>query len=237
MSARNDLELYERHAEGWWDRDDRFFRSLRAVGEFHLDLVRREWAGSMAGARVVDLGSGGGLLALALAELGADVVGVERSPASVRAAGAEARRRGSSARFLCEDLCATSLPSASFDFALMSDVLEHLEDQPAALREAGRLLREGGRMFLNTFDRTRTSALAVVHVAEGLGLVPRGTHDARLFVRPEELRELAAAAGLRLERVVRERPDLLRTLRTWSIHLTEGTCGPGYSAFLVRGEA
>lgn len=234
MTVRNDLALYEQHATGWWDVSDRFFRSLRSVGEFHVTLIEREWAGAIEGARVADLGCGGGFLALALADLGAEVVGLERSPGSVRAAQAEARRRGSRARFLCGDLYVAPLDTADYDFVLMSDVLEHLEHPAAALREAARLLRPGGRLFLNTFDRTLVSAFTVVHLAEGLGLVPRGTHDARLFVRPDELRTYAAEAGLELERVVRERPALLRTIMHWKIHLIEASRGPGYSAFLTR---
>lgn len=237
MTVRNDLDLYERHADRLWAEDDRFFRSLRSVGDFHLGLVAREWGAELAGSDVVELGCGGGRMALALQGLGARVVGVDLSAGSLAAARAEGERRGAEASFLRADLTATPLAGGAFDFALLCDVLEHLEAPVAALREAARLLRPGGRLFLCTFDRSALSGLMVVTVAEGLGLVPRGTHDPRLFVRPAELERYGAPFGLRLERLVWERPALGRSLRTWTIHLREAKRGFGYSAFLRKEDA
>ena len=77
----------------------------------------------------------------------------------------------------------------------------------------------------------------VVHLAEGLGLVPRGTHDARLFIRPAELEGQAARVGLQFEHLVWERPALLESLRTWTIHLRSAHSGLGYSAFFRKGRA
>ena len=237
MRTRNDLDLYEENASRWWGPERRFFRSLRSVGRFHLELLRREWGANLPGARVVDLGCGGGRLALSLARLGARAVGVDRSPASIRAARREAHRRSSSVRFVCADLLSAPLRSGAFDLVVMTDVVEHLENPRRALEEAGRLLRPGGRLFLNTFDRSLRSRIAVVGLAEGLGFVPRGTHDARLFVRPGELEEYARRASLRIERLVWERAALLRSVLTWTIHLAEARRGVAFSAFLRKASA
>ena len=231
---RNDLELYESRASKWWDESDRTFRSLRSVGRFHVDLMRREWERELPGADLVDLGCGGGLIALALDGLGARVTGVDVSKGSVVAARREALRQGRSSRFVCSDLTATGLRAESFDLAVLGDVLEHLTAPAQALREASRLLRPNGRLFLNTFDRCWTSALLVVTLAEGLGLAPKGTHDPKLFIRPAEIESHARASGLAVERVCWERPALLRTVRSWTIHLREARSGPGFSAFLRK---
>ena len=66
----DDPGLYERHAHAWWDPEARFFRSLRSVKAFHLELLRERCGALLRGGRVVDLGCGGGLLSLPLAELG-----------------------------------------------------------------------------------------------------------------------------------------------------------------------
>lgn len=234
MRQRNDLTLYEDRATSFWDEDDPFFRSLRSVGEFHLGLIDRQWGSALAGARVADLGCGGGRMAVALAERGALVTGIDRSHAALAAGRAEAERRGLDVQFLHGDLFDAPLATGDFDFVVLGDVLEHVTPPSAAITEAARLLAPRGRMFANTFDRTALSSLAVVHLAETLRLVPPGTHDPKLFVRPSELEEYAASAGLRIERIVHERPRLLRSLRTWTIHLTEATSGPGYSAFMSR---
>jgi len=237
VTARNDLQLYEDHADRWWRPGDRFFRSLRSVGAFHLEVLLGDPDTRIADARVAELGCGGGIASLALAARGARVVGVDRSRSSLRAARREAERRGTPCAFVLADLCNSPLPTERFDLVVMTDVLEHLEQPARALREAARLLRPGGRVFLSTFDRTRASELAVVVLAEGLGLVPRGTHDARLFVRPAELERYARESGLRVERLLRERPALVRTVLTWTIHLRHSRRGPGFCAFLRKEHA
>src|SRR5688572_20711461 len=67
--------LFDR--DGWWDPRCRAFASLRSVSQFRLGLLRR-WLGTeWHGRTVVDLGCGGGLLALPLGQAGARVVGVD----------------------------------------------------------------------------------------------------------------------------------------------------------------
>ena len=58
-----------------------------------------------------------------------------------------------------------------------------------------------------------------------------------LFVRPDELRRHAREAGLVVERLVWERPRLLRTALTWTIHLEPSRRGLGYGAFLSKERA
>lgn len=237
MNARNDLELYERNAQGWWVDGHRHFRSLRSVSDFHQGLMAEHWGADLQHAQVADLGCGGGYLAMALGTRGARVTGIDRSPASLAAARGEAHRRGARHGFLCADLYRAPLASGRFDFVVLSDVVEHLEHPERAVAEAARLLRPGGRLFVSTFDRTRATGWLVVHLAEGLGLVPRGTHDARLFIRPAELEGQAARVGLQFEHLVWERPALLESLRTWTIHLRSAHSGLGYSAFFRKGRA
>jgi 2-polyprenyl-6-hydroxyphenyl methylase/3-demethylubiquinone-9 3-methyltransferase len=99
--------------------------------------------------------------------------------------------------FTCADARACPLAEASADLVLLADVVEHVADWRAALGEAARLLRPGGVLYVNTINRTARARWLAVHVAEGLRLLPRGTHDAAMFVRPEELSAAAAAVGLR----------------------------------------
>ena len=69
----------------------------------------------------------------------------------------------------------------------LADVVEHVRDPAVALAQAARLLRPGGACYVSTINRTAKARWLAVHVAEGVGLIPRGTHDAELFVSPAEL--------------------------------------------------
>ncbi|QDV05887.1 Ubiquinone biosynthesis O-methyltransferase [Planctomycetes bacterium Poly30] len=235
--AQNDLEIYDREADAWWDGSDRFFRSLRSVKEFHLELLLERWASEPSGARVVDLGCGGGLFSMALADRGADVVGVDLSGPSLGSAAREAGRRGHAAQFVRGDLTSSPVRDGWADLVLLSDVLEHVEDPKAAVIEAGRLLRPGGTLLLNTFDRRPGAGLLVVTVAEGLGLVPKGTHDPAMFVRPAEVDDAAREAGMTRTHLVWEAPSLVKTVRTWTIHMRRAPRGFAYTALYEKAQA
>ncbi|MCA8943844.1 MAG: methyltransferase domain-containing protein, partial [Planctomycetes bacterium] len=129
--VRNDLTLYDRNGDGWWDPKDRAFASLRHVNALRLEILDA-WMGSgndLTDVFVVDLGCGGGLLSVPLAERGAGVVGIDRSEVSLATARDHAPAE---ADFLHADLCAVPLADAAADVVLLADVLEHVDDPAAA---------------------------------------------------------------------------------------------------------
>jgi 2-polyprenyl-6-hydroxyphenyl methylase/3-demethylubiquinone-9 3-methyltransferase len=223
--VRNDLSIYERHADEWWDPRSPAFRSLRGVNAFRVELVREWLGGELAGATAVDVGCGGGLLAEPLMADGARVVGLDLSAASVRVASGRLGRRfvrGDALRLPLRDECA--------GVVMLADVLEHVPDVGAALREAARVLRGGGALYVNTINRTGRAKWIAVRLAEGVGLVPRGTHDPELFVDSDELVRTARGLGLELERTQGEGVDLARTIRSWTVTLRRSDdVGIGYS--------
>ena len=58
-------------------------------------------------------------------------------------------------------------------------------------------LAPGGLMILSTPNRTEWSKLLTITLAEGLGRIPKGTHDYNAFIPPERLEQMLAAAGLK----------------------------------------
>lgn len=216
---RNDLDLYERHSEEWWLESSRAFRSLRATKAHHLDYLRRKLPLKSGPRRIVDLGCGGGLLSVPFAERDDVVVGADISAGSVAAAQHAGEAQRLRARFVRADARSAPLRDGCADLVLLSDVLEHVADPRALFVEAARLVRPGGHLFTNTINRTLRARLLAVTLAEGLGLVPRGTHDPELFVEPGLLCEAASSCGLAVVDLEGEAPRLARTVRTWTVHL------------------
>lgn len=205
--------------DGWWDESCRDFASLRAVNEVRLSILRRwiaDWFPTSAPKVVADLGCGGGLMSVALARTGARVVGVDRAENALRAASQQAEAR---AHFVCGDIAAPGIADESVDLALLCDVVEHLPDPRVAVAAAARMLRPGGALFVNTINRTMRARVLAVWLGEGLGMIPRGTHDANMFVRPSELEGAAAAVGLCKTHACGERPRLLASLRSRCVQL------------------
>lgn len=229
-AMRNDLTIYDRAADGWWRSDDRAFRSLRSVQHYRLAWLLRRVPVSPA-TTVVDLGCGGGLFAAPLARLGARVLGIDRSRPSL----ATARAHVPEARFACADVRACPLPDACADLVLLADVVEHVPGWPAAIGEAARLLRPGGALYVNTINRTARARWLAVVLGEGLGFLPRGTHDPALFVRPSELCAAAMTADLRTVAIEGEAPRLFATLRTGAIALRRSaSVAVAYAALFAK---
>ena len=97
--------------------------------------------------RVLDIGCGSGWLAAACASRGARVTATDVSVVGVAAA--RSRYREGVDAFAVSDAYDMGLRDGTFDVALLSEVVEHLEDIPAVLGEAWRLLKPGGRLLVS----------------------------------------------------------------------------------------
>ena len=106
----------------------------------------------MKGKTVLDIGSGAGGKTLYYATLGARrVCGVDVVPRYREEAAALAQAKGLAGRaeFLCADATRLPFPEGSFDVVIANDVLEHVPDPEGLLRESHRVLRRGGRSYIN----------------------------------------------------------------------------------------
>lgn len=231
-APRNDLTIYDRHGHGWWDPRDRQFASLRSVNRFRLDWLLGNLGRTVAGLTVADLGCGGGLMSVPIAQRGARVFGFDLSRPSLRSAQQVA---DGSALFAVGDVDRCPLAPASCDLVLLADVIEHVADWRHTLTRAAELMRPGGQLYVNTLNRTRRARWLAVHLAEGIGLVPRGTHDPELFVKPVELQAAAQALGLRCTRIEGEAPALAATLRSRAICLKKSrSLAVAYAALFAK---
>ncbi len=197
---QSELDKFNDLAQRWWDENGPQ-KALHALNPVRLQYVADRAA--LQGAKVLDLGCGGGLLSEALAKAGAEVTGIDLAPDLIKVAklhrlesGVQVDYRQQSAESL-----ATEAPGA-FDVITCMEMLEHVPDPAAILRACAALLRPGGRLFLSTLNRTPAAfALAIVGAEYIARLLPKGTHQYRDFIRPSELARWLREAGLELEDV------------------------------------
>jgi ubiquinone/menaquinone biosynthesis C-methylase UbiE len=124
---------WNRNAPGYDARGGQL--THRAVGPM-LDAVA-----ARPGMRLLDVCCGPGYAAGAAAERGLEAVGVDIAPAMI----SEARRRFPSVEFHEGDAENLGFPDASFDAVICAFGLLHLPDAEAAVAEAFRVLKSGGR--------------------------------------------------------------------------------------------
>ncbi len=192
---RNDLTIYDKVADRWWSDDVRWVRTLKNLVPGRLAWFDRhiDWRGKA----VLDLGCAGGFMAEALAQRGAQVTGIDPAADAIDAARAHAREGG--LRIGYDVGMGEALPydTASFDAVVCVDVLEHVADLTKVLAEVARTLRPGGLFLFDTINRNPLARLATITIAEDvLRLLPRGTHDPAMFIKPAELRAAMQGAGL-----------------------------------------
>jgi 2-polyprenyl-6-hydroxyphenyl methylase/3-demethylubiquinone-9 3-methyltransferase len=195
----NDLAIYDKVADDWWRGETRWLRVLANLVPARLRFFDRHMA-DWAGRDVLDLGCGGGFMAEAMARRGARVTGVDPAAKAVAAARGHAAAEGLSIRYETGVGEALGFADASFDAVVCVDVLEHVADLDRVLAEVTRVLRPGGWFLFDTINRNPLASLVVVTGAERvLGLLPRGTHDPAMFIRPAELRGRLDRLGYAVE--------------------------------------
>lgn len=182
-------EFYKELGDKWFTSEGDVVALLRQENKTKLPWVREKIREAYTGqvAKILDVGCGGGFLALALAADGHNVTGLDIA-SSVLAAGIS---RDVSSQVNWVEGAAEKLPFAgqSFDVVCIMDVLEHVTDFRQVVREGMRVLKPGGILLMHTFNRTWLSWLVAERgVAWLIKGAPTHLHDWKLFVKPDELR-------------------------------------------------
>jgi demethylmenaquinone methyltransferase/2-methoxy-6-polyprenyl-1,4-benzoquinol methylase len=159
-----------------------------------------EQCSPVEGTRALDLATGTGDLAHALARRGALVVGLDLTPRMIELARARAAA-GTEPAFVVGDMLALPFPPASFDLVTVGYGLRNVADLDAAIDEMLRVLRPGGQVVSLDFDRppnpvVRSLYLAYLSIVGGaLGWVLHRDPDTYRYI-PASIRLWPGAAGV-----------------------------------------
>jgi 2-polyprenyl-6-hydroxyphenyl methylase / 3-demethylubiquinone-9 3-methyltransferase len=205
-----EVEKFSRIAAQWWDPRGKF-APLHRFNPVRLGFIRDQAAARFdrdpharvpfAGLRLLDIGCGGGLLSEPMRRLGFEVTGIDASAKNIGVASAHAAEQGLEIAYrnaTVEELLATG--GDEFDVVLNMEVVEHVVDPGPFLRDAARLVKPGGLMVVATLNRTlKALAFAKVGAEYVLGWLPRGAHDWRRFLTPDEVRLFLSPEPLAVE--------------------------------------
>ncbi|HXC73692.1 MAG TPA: bifunctional 2-polyprenyl-6-hydroxyphenol methylase/3-demethylubiquinol 3-O-methyltransferase UbiG [Sphingomicrobium sp.] len=200
--APDEIAQFASHAGDWWDPNgsERMLHKLNPVRlKYIRDQIDQHWQCDecsrrpLDGRTALDVGCGAGLLTEPLARLGARVSGIDASPELIDVA-----RRHAAAMGLDIDYRAGDVQELEgrFDLITCMEVIEHVADPAAFVQALAARLAPGGLLILSTPNATGWSKLLTITLAEGLGRIPKGTHDFAKFIAPERMKLLLADAGL-----------------------------------------
>jgi 2-polyprenyl-6-hydroxyphenyl methylase/3-demethylubiquinone-9 3-methyltransferase len=193
-----ELAKFSELAHRWWDPESEF-RPLHQINPLRLEWI--DSIASLAGKDVLDVGCGGGLLAEAMAQRGARVLGIDMAAKPLKVAMLHAMESGCAGvdyREISAEALAAESP-ARYDVVTCMEMLEHVPDPASVVAACARLVKSGGWVFFSTINRNPKSFLfAIVGAEYVLNLLPRGTHEYAKLIRPSELARWCRDAGLQV---------------------------------------
>jgi 2-polyprenyl-6-hydroxyphenyl methylase/3-demethylubiquinone-9 3-methyltransferase len=192
----DEVNKFDELAAKWWDKDGEF-RPLHQINPLRVNFI--EERSSVEGKKVLDVGCGGGILAEALNELGANVTGIDASENTIGVAKSHSRSIGSDVIYIQNTIeeFISSHPNEKFDVITCLEMLEHVPSPNEIIKSCSNLLKDDGNIFFSTINRNPRSYLFAVIGAEYiLNLLPKGTHDYEKFIKPSELAKWIREAGL-----------------------------------------
>jgi 2-polyprenyl-6-hydroxyphenyl methylase/3-demethylubiquinone-9 3-methyltransferase len=132
-----------------------------------------------------------------MARLGAEMVGADASSTNIEVARLHAAESGVEVDYRATTAEALADAGEKFDVILNMEVVEHVADVGLFIGKCAEMLKPDGIMFVATINRTlKALGLAIVGAEYVLRWLPRGTHQYGKLVRPEELEQSLAKAGM-----------------------------------------
>ena len=198
-----EAERFGRLASDWWDPAGRsaMLHKLNPVRlKYIRDQIDQHWQCDecsripLEGKAALDVGCGAGLLAEPLARLGATVTGIDASPEVIGVAREHASAMGLEIDYRTGDVQELG---GQFDLLTCMEVIEHVADPAAFVKALAKRLAPDGLLIMSTPNATGWSKLLMITLGEGLGQIPRGTHDFDQFIAPDRMKLLLADAGLK----------------------------------------
>jgi len=191
-----EIAKFSQSAQNWWDPTGEF-KALHDINPLRIQYIQQNV--SLLGKKIVDVGTGGGLLAEELAKNGGDVTGIDMSEAALTVAKMHLLESNLPVEYkliTAEELAL--IEPEKYDVVTCLEMLEHVPDPSSIVRACAQLVKPGGHIFFSTLNRNVKSYLFAILGAEYiLKLIPKNTHDFAKFIRPSELNRWLREADLK----------------------------------------
>jgi 2-polyprenyl-6-hydroxyphenyl methylase / 3-demethylubiquinone-9 3-methyltransferase len=203
-----EIAKFTKMADEWWSATGKFkplhkFNPCRIsyIKSFLIDNFGLDGAAlqPLKDLKILDIGCGGGLLCEPLANLGADVKGIDAGKENIEVAKIHAQKTGLKIDYQQQDVEELAKKDEKFDVVLTMEIVEHVADVEKFLIAAQNCLKPNGLMFVATLNRTAKSFVnAIVGAEYILRWLPKGTHDWKKFLKPGEIAQILQKNDLEL---------------------------------------
>lgn len=182
----DEIKKFSNLAKLWWDPTGKM-GMLHVINPLRMSFIQDH--AKLVDQKVLDVGCGGGILSEALAKAGAQVTAIDLAEAPLKVAREHAKQEGLTIDYRYESISNLLKSHAGeFDVIACLEMLEHVPDPNAIIRDCAQLLKPGGHVFFSTINRNIKSFIFAILGAEYiLRIMPKGTHSYSKLIRPQEL--------------------------------------------------
>ena len=221
---KTEIEKFSKLAKDWWNPEGKF-RPLHLFNPVRIKFIKEKLiyhyklnsnqGKPLEKLRILDIGSGGGLLCEPLYRLGANVTGIDASNKNIEVAKLHAKEMGLNIKYIHSSPENINLRN-EFDVILCMEVVEHVSNINLFIQKCSSLVKKNGIIFISTINKNLKSyAFAILGAEYLLRWLPIGTHDWDKFLTPKDLENIAVNHALRLDETVGMKYNLF--FKKWSI--------------------
>jgi len=206
-----EIEKFSKLAKDWWNPEGKFrplhlfnpvrikFIKEKLIYHFKLNSYNQK---PLEKLKILDIGSGGGLLCEPLYRLGANVTGIDASNKNIEVAKLHAKEMDLNIKYIHSSPENINLKN-EFDVILCMEVVEHVSNISLFIQKCSSLVKKNGVIFISTINKNLKSyAFAILGAEYILRWLPIGTHDWNKFLKPKDLENIAIKNNLRLDQTV-----------------------------------